>query len=789
MTKAEILIVEDEAIIARDIERHLTGLGYQVVSTAASGEDAIREAGEKRPDLVLMDIRIRGDIDGVEAAEQVRARFDIPVVYLTAHADEATLERAKVTEPFGYLLKPFEKRELRSAIELALYKHQMERRLRESEERFRALIENGSDIVAVLDMDGTLRYISPSVERVLGYAPKGIIGTSIYEFVHPEEIPQVRQELTQQTKDQVDGRGFPVRLLHRDGSWRVVEAIGRNHLDDPAVAGIVVNARDITERRKAEEALRRYADQLEALEEAAAAVSRTLDLDHVLDRILEQVERVVAGDAFNIMLVEGDNARVVRWRRYKELGVDVPRSRSVPLAAYPSLVRMKQTGKPVVVPDTATDPDWAPGKNQDWLRSYVAAPIQSSGLTVGFLNVNATRPGQFGSADAHRLEAFASHAAAAIENARLHQELRAHAGRLEEQVEERTAQLKAQYARLDAILRSTTEGIVVTDSGGDIIQANPVADAWMAQTLSPEDATRLREAIRNLAVSAEEPGLEVLELKGLDLALRAAPIGLPEEEGATVVDILDVSHLKALDRMKTRFITNISHELRTPVTTIKLCAHLMRKRPDRQQEFLDLLMQEAEHLARVVQTILGISRMDAGRLEMEPCPTALKELVKTSVANKQVLAQDRGLALEHHLVEPGPVALVDPDRMAQVLDNLISNAIQYTPEGGKVAVSTGTQKAEGRIWATVTVSDTGIGIPAEELPHIFDRFFRGDEPRSRQISGTGLGLSIAKEITELHGGRVTVDSEPGVGSTFTAWLPVADGGGIVDSSGVRTEPR
>ena len=120
------------------------------------------------------------------------------------------------------------------------------------------------------------------------------------------------------------------------------------------------------------------------------------------------------------------------------------------------------------------------------------------------------------------------------------------------------------------------------------------------------------------------------------------------------------------------------------------------------------------------------------------------------------------------------MALVDPERMMQVLDNLIGNALLYTMAGGKVAVSTGTQEAEGRTWATVTVSDTGIGIPAEELPHIFDRFFRGEEPRSRQISGTGLGLSIAKEIVELHGGRVTVDSKPGAGSTFTAWLPVAD---------------
>ena len=112
--------------------------------------------------------------------------------------------------------------------------------------------------------------------------------------------------------------------------------------------------------------------------------------------------------------------------------------------------------------------------------------------------------------------------------------------------------------------------------------------------------------------------------------------------------------------------------------------------------------------------------------------------------------------------------------MKQVLNNLVENAIQYTPEGGKVVVSTGKQEAEGRVWATATVADTGVGIPEEELPHIFERFFRGVEPRTMQVAGTGLGLAIVKEIVELHGGRVTVESQVGEGTTFTVWLPLTD---------------
>ena len=149
----------------------------------------------------------------------------------------------------------------------------------------------------------------------------------------------------------------------------------------------------------------------------------------------------------------------------------------------------------------------------------------------------------------------------------------------------------------------------------------------------------------------------------------------------------------------------------------------------------------------------------------------MSELTKTAVSDHQTLAQAHGLELKHRPAVPGPVALVDADRMIQVLNNLIENAIYYTPAGGQVVISTGKERAEGRTWATATVADTGMGIPAEELPHVFDRFFRGAEPRSMQVSGTGLGLAIVQEIVALHGGRVTVESQKGMGTTFTVWLP------------------
>jgi PAS domain S-box-containing protein len=529
-----------------------------------------------------------------------------------------------------------------------------------------------------------------------------------------------------------------------------------------------------TERLRLLQAEREQRGLAEALQEAAAVVSSTLETDKVLDRILEQVERVVPGDAFNIMLVTDDGkTRIVRWRGYErsaENGGGV--GTELQIDKIPNLQKMVQTGEPVIISDTSTDPDWVELGEKRW-RSYTGTPIMLGGVMVGILNVNGNQAGQFNLYDARRLQAFANHAATAIENSRLYQELRNYAEQLEKRVEERTSQIQAQYSQLEAILRSSSDGIIVTDSRGEIVRANPIADSWLTRTLSPEDAATLREAIHSLAARPAERLETVLELADLDLELRAAPITETEEVTA-VVTVHDISHLKTLDRMKSRFVSNVSHELRTPITTIKLYAALMQQSSrDKWEEYLDALAREADRQARLVEEILQISRIEAGRLEITPHPTPLNELAEAVFVNHQLLAQEGELVLEYQPAEPGPVALVDSDRIAQVLANVVTNAIQYTPRGGKVVISTGKKETDGRTWAVVMVKDNGMGIPEEELPHIFERFFRGERPRSMQMSGTGLGLAIVKDIVELHGGLVKVESKVDVGTTFTIWLPLA----------------
>ncbi len=542
---------------------------------------------------------------------------------------------------------------------------------------------------------------------------------------------------------------------------------------------------EVSERKLTENILLQRNRELALLNQAGRTFNSTLDLDQVLAIVLEEVRSLLDVTALSLWLTDAETDTVVCRQ------ASGPRSEVVQdwsLARGEGIVGWAvQHGESVIVPDTREDSRHFSNIDQRTgveLRSILSIPLIVRENVIGALQVVDTTPNRFELTDLALMEPLAASASVAIENARLHQALLDHADHLEQRVNERTAELEAQYARLDAILHNTADGILVTDIQGEIIQANPVAQTWLTQTLSPEDEEQLRKAVYDLALQANERPTTVLELKGLDLELRTAPISVPGMENlAAVVDIHDVSHLRALNRMKTRFISNISHELRTPITTIKLCAHLMKRQPEHWQGHLNTLIQEAEHQAQLVESILKISRLDAGRLEMDPCPTSLDELAESIVASRQILAQEKHLNLAYHANPTSPVlALVDRGWMTQVLDNLVGNAIRYTPTGGAIDVSTATQEAEGRTWATVTISDTGMGIPAEELPHIFDRFFRGEKPRTMQLTGTGLGLSIVQEIVELHGGWVIVESEEDVGSTFTIWLPIVTPGDNAPSS-------
>jgi signal transduction histidine kinase len=232
--------------------------------------------------------------------------------------------------------------------------------------------------------------------------------------------------------------------------------------------------------------------------------------------------------------------------------------------------------------------------------------------------------------------------------------------------------------------------------------------------------------------------------------------------------------LQELDRLKDQFISNVSHELRTPLTNIKLHLSLLDKRGmDALDRYLPTLQRETERLRRLIEDLLDLSRLEAQIMRPRREQQSLDGLIAEVTALHITRAEARGLVLEHNPAEVPLQMDVDRAQMLQVLTNLVGNAVAYTPAGGRVSVSSAYEQRDEQPGVVVRVHNTGAAIPADDLPHLFQRFFRGRTGLESGEAGTGLGLSICKEIVEQHGGSIAVHSAEAEGTAFTVWLPLA----------------
>ena len=262
MSNSRILIVEDEGIIAKDIQSTLNRSGYSVIGIASSGEEAIKKAMETHPDLVLMDIVLEGAMDGVEAAEYIRDHFDIPVAYLTAYSDDITLQRAKITEPYGYILKPFQEKELYTAIEMAIYKHTMQRKLKESEQWLATTLKSIGDALIATNADKLITFMSPVAEALTGWKQKEAIGKplkDVFKIINEKTGKQADDSVAKVLREAVIV-GLPDHtvLIAKDGTKIPVDDSAAPIRDDKGkIIGVIQVFHNITDQKKAQEALQR----------------------------------------------------------------------------------------------------------------------------------------------------------------------------------------------------------------------------------------------------------------------------------------------------------------------------------------------------------------------------------------------------------------------------------------------------------------------------------------------------------------------------------------------------
>lgn len=247
MTPARILIVEDEFIVAADLQMRVRHLGHEVAGVATNGEEAIRKAMEMRPDLLLLDIQLKDGIDGIAVAKRVQKQLDVPIVFMTAYSDSETLQRAKQIGPCGYVLKPFEERELRTTLEMALHKHAVERQLRLSEERYRVLVEQTGEGIGYVDGNERFVFANSAAENIFGVPAGSLVGRTLTEFLSPEGLTRVVKET--QRRMEGDKSTYPLTIIRPDGGTREILVTATPGMDTQGqIIGSLAVFRDMTGR-------------------------------------------------------------------------------------------------------------------------------------------------------------------------------------------------------------------------------------------------------------------------------------------------------------------------------------------------------------------------------------------------------------------------------------------------------------------------------------------------------------------------------------------------------------
>jgi two-component system phosphate regulon sensor histidine kinase PhoR len=356
--------------------------------------------------------------------------------------------------------------------------------------------------------------------------------------------------------------------------------------------------------------------------------------------------------------------------------------------------------------------------------------------------------------------------------------------------------LSGERNRSSAILRSMVEGVAVIDAEERLVFYNRAfSEIFGLETATAEGRTLIevvrnaelvgliRKALRSDEALQTDISMGIVQMqsfsataapvKALDTTNGDQTAATAKPSGAVVV-LHDVTELRRLERVRQDFVANVSHEFKTPLTAIQGFAETLLggalDDPSNNRRFLDIIRNHAIRLARLTNDLLKLARIEAGKLEVEFFPVGLMELIEGCAETTLLKASRKQITLEIE-VPPGlPSVRGDAGLLRDVLQNLLDNAIQYTPEGGHIHVTAESKSRE----VVVTVSDTGIGIPASDQERIFERFYRVDAARSREAGGTGLGLSIAKHIVEAHNGRLWVESVIGVGSKFSFSIPITN---------------
>ena len=742
MTNTRVLIVEDEALSARILHDCLQQLGYSVLGMAFSGEEAVQRVAETQPDLVLMDIKLQGEMDGVQAAEQIRTRFDIPVIYLTGCSDDATLQRAKLTEPYGYILKPFETRELHTHIEIALYKHATEKSLRQYRDQLeqrvaertveltqsnlqlqQEILERIRAEEEAMDRAENLMAVSELAIQCAAAAPT----TNLFELI-TQNLRYVTGAIAVglATYDP-QAEAFVVRYVSASGSIlsRGNELLGHN------VIGMHTPVSPDWLRCMLTEVVAVSEDLSEATFGAipkpiAAAIEKAFGIGSFIGLALlygdELMGTIVIAMPWRQPLPPLDVAKTLAY----VAAVSLRRKRAED-ALRESEERYRNIFENSPIGIYRTTPDG---------RILMANPALIRML--GFVSFE-----ELAQRDLEKQEYFPEYP-------------RADFKRIIED-EGRIIGLESAWAKKDGSLLWVRENArAIRDDRATLHYEGTVEDITERKLV--EEALKVyRDHLEQLVAARTE------ELKTANEQLQQEIVEREQAERRLAQQARELARSNA---ELEQFAYVASHDLREPLRKIKSYTELLERgyasRLDaKADKYIAYIVDGATRMQTLITDLLTYSRV--GRAELATEPTDLEAVLSRVLADCEAIIRESGALVTH---EPLPVLSANPGQMAELLQNLLQNAIKFHgPESPRVHI----WAVQGENEWLFGVRDNGIGIDpqyAERIFLIFQRLHTRTE-----YPGTGIGLAICKKIVENHGGRIWVESQPDQGATFYFTLP------------------
>ncbi|MCX6278822.1 MAG: PAS domain S-box protein [Bacteroidetes bacterium] len=785
------------------------------VITATTGKKGIELAESENPDVILLDL-IMPDMDGYETCRILKTDKElsrIPVIILTAlQTDAASRIKALKLGAELFLCKPVDETELTAQVtsmlrikrsedklrldnenleeiikqrteelQKALILHEItEETLKASEERFRLIVKNSSDILVVINPDGIQRYISPAVERITGYSPNDLIQKSIADVIHPDDLPEVMRVWA-------EGIGNPGRLLkvqyrhiHKTKQWVYVEAVGQSFVDEPSVQGVITSVRDISERLEAERAKQRAATIQQIQYNIAHAVVTADSQNELFEVVRKELSQLM--DTRNFILAQYDEQTGMLSAPFErdERGENPP-DWSAENSLTGHVIKQKRS-----LFLKKADIKALADAGEIVLRGiraevWIGVPIKAGDkVTAAIVIQSYDNPDAYDKNSVEILEIIAN-------------QLNIYAERKRAEENE---------MKLSKALIQSPVSIVITDTNGIIEYVNPkiceitgyFSEELLGQNprifqsgvTSQETYQQLWKTIlsggewRGEFQNKKKTGelfwesvsiTPIIDLSGRISNFLAVKEDITERK-KNIEELEKAKHrAEAGDRLKSAFLENISHEIRTPLNGILGFAPLVidpTVTDDEKQEYLEILNTSGKRLIQTVTDYMDISLLVSGNMKIKPKQFAIVKLINELESAFKQRCQRKNLLLEIQLseIQKNIILNTDHELLRKILFHLFDNAVKFTEKGG---IKLECYSMPGII--RFTVKDTGIGINQQALPNIFDKFYQEETKLTRSHEGSGLGLTIVDELLKLLGGEILVESEKLKGSLFTISIP------------------